>query len=268
MLGFYRLDENDIEKLPENSVNIEDNIYVLCCPIVTNEPLPKDLDCLYRTLNIPILNIDELQNYNEINYKETINFINELSEYLKLNTEIELLEEGVVGHTLKVGRYAHELCASINLSEKETRKIYIAAILHDIGKINIPSKIISKPEKLSAKEYEIMKTHCLNAKYILDDFLDDETIEIIVTHHERCNKSGYPYGIIPNLGTKIIGISDSYNAMLSKRVYKKQKTLKATLEELIRYSLDESKGGQGILYDEYLVRKFVDLHGYGILSIK
>lgn len=268
MLGYYSLDEERIKELPECSINIEDNIYTLCCPLIIGDYLPKDLEYLYDILEIPVISIDEFSSYDESKYKSLTKKIKELSGYLKLNTEIELLEEEKVGHTLRVGRYAAELCKLLNLSKEETKKIYIASILHDVGKIEIPKKIISKPGRLTPKEFEIMKTHSENARHILDDFLDEETLEIILEHHERCDKSGYPKGIIPNLGAKILGIADSYDAMLSTRVYRKQKTLKATLEELVRCSLDKKDGGKGKLYDEELVRKFVSFHGYKLLSTK
>lgn len=268
MLGYYKLDEERIKSLPSGSINIEDDIYNICCPLVIGEPLSKDLECLYLTLEIPIINIDDFNNYDDSKYTSLKRKIKELSGYLKLNTEIELLEEEKIGHTLRVGRYAKELCELLNLSKEETKKIYIASILHDVGKIEVPKRIISKPGKLTEKEFEIMKTHSENARHILDDFLDEETLEIIIEHHERCDKSGYPKGIVPNLGAKILGIADSYDAMLSSRVYKKQKTLKAALEELVRCSIDVKNGGIGQLYDEELVRKFVSFHGYKLLSTK
>lgn len=268
MLGYYKVDEERIKKLPENCINIEDNIYNLCCPLIIGEPLTKDLEHLYNILEIPVINIEDFEYYDESQYASLGKKVKSLSEYLKLNKEIETLEEGSLGHTLRVGRHAYELCKLIGLPKEDIKKIYIASILHDVGKIEVPKKIISKPGKLTDKEFEIMKTHSENARHILDDFLDDETLEIIIEHHERCDKSGYPKGIVPNLGAKILGIADSYDAMLSTRVYKKQKTLKATLEELVRCSLDVKDGGKGKLYDEELVRKFVSFHGYKLLSTK
>ncbi len=266
MLGYYKLDESLVKKLSPNSINIEENLYTVCCPVIIGEDLPKDLFYLYDTLEVPIINFEDLENFNHREYKELEHYLKEFSQYLSLNMEIELLEEGSLGHLLRVGRYARELCDLLKLPKVETKDIYIASLFHDVGKIEIPKKILSKPGKLTDKEFEIMKNHSKFGVEILRDFLSDKILEMIYSHHERCNKSGYPRGIIPNTGAKIIGIADSYDAMLSNRVYKKNKTLKAAQEELIRCTLDVSNGGKGVLYDEEMVRAFVKYHGYGILE--
>ena len=153
MLGYYKVDEERIKKLPENCINIEDNIYNLCCPLIIGEPLTKDLEHLYYILEIPVINIEDFEYYDESKYASLGKKVKSLSEYLKLNKEIETLEEGSLGHTLRVGRHAYELCKLIGLSKEDIKKIYIASILHDIGKIEVPKKIISKPGKLTDKEF-------------------------------------------------------------------------------------------------------------------
>lgn len=268
MIGYYRLTDEEIKELPSGSKNIETDIYNLACPLIIGDDLPKDLYLLYTTLEIPILKFEDLSNYNDSEYKNLKKYIREFTGYLKLNTEIEHLEEGEVGHTLRVGRYALELCKLLNLSKEETKNIYLGALFHDIGKTRIPNKILSKPGKLNDKEFETMKKHSIYGVEIMSDFLNDEVLEMILTHHERCDKSGYPKGIIPNTGAKIIGIADSYDAMISNRVYKKNKSLKAAQEELVRCSLDKKSGGAGKLYDEDMVRKFVTFHGYKTLASK
>lgn len=266
MLGYYKLDESQINKLPSNSINIEENIYEICCPLIIGDDLPKDLYYLYETLEVPIIKFEDFKNFDNSKYKELIHYLREFSQYLSLNIEIEMLEEGSLGHLLRVGKYTKELCDLLNIPKNEAKDIYIAGLFHDVGKTGIPKKILSKPDKLTPKEFEIMKNHSLYGVEILKDFLNENTLEIILSHHERCDKSGYPKGIIPSLGAKIIGIADSYDAMLSNRVYKKNKTLAGAQEELIRCSLDIKNGGKGRLYDEDMVRKFVSYHGYKILK--
>jgi putative nucleotidyltransferase with HDIG domain len=268
MIGYYRLTDKQIKELPKNAQNIEENIYNVCYPLIIGEELPKDLYYLYETLEIPIIKYEELQNVDLSTYKKHDKKLAAFSSYLKLNQEIELLEEGKIGHTLRVGRYALELCKLLNLDKEETKEIYLGAIFHDIGKTNIPKKILSKPGKLTEKEFEIIKTHCEKGVEILDDFFNKNILDMILNHHERCDKSGYPNKIEPNLGAKIIGIADSYDAMTSNRVYKKNKSLKAAQEELVRCSLDKVHGGIGKLYDETMVRKFVSYHGYNLLAKK
>lgn len=266
MIGYFNVNEDDLKNLPKEIKNIEDNIYDLAYPIITNVELPHDLKYLYETLNIPIITVDEYKNFKgDEKFK---NKIKGFSEYLQLNIQIEMLEEGCIGHTLRVARYAHELCTLANLDKKTTKKVYIAALFHDIGKIEVPKRIISKPGRLTDKEFEIMKTHSMHGYEILQGYLDEETLDMVLSHHERMNKSGYPKGIIPSIGARIIGIADSYDAMLSNRVYKKNKSLKATLEELVNCTIEVKDGGKGVLYDKELVRKFVAHHGYDILMKK
>jgi len=268
MLGYYKLEENQLKKLPKNIKNIEENIYEVCYPLIIGEELPKDIYYLYNTLEIPVYKYKDFSDIDISTYEKQANYFEAFSEYLKLNTEIELLEEGKVGHTLRVGRYSLELCKLLDIDKNITKEIYIAALFHDVGKINIPKKILSKPGRLTEKEFEIIKTHSEKGVEILDDFFNNHILEMIQSHHERCDGSGYPKGIEPSLGAKIIGIADSYDAMTSKRVYKKNKSLKAAQEELVRCSLDKQSGGIGKLYDEKMVRSFVSYHGYKILGTK
>ena len=268
MLGYYRLNKEQLQKLPSNKKNIEEDIYDLCFPLIIGEELPKNLYYLYNTLEIPVIKFEDLNNYTLKEDNEEKEYIKEFKEYLKLNTEIELLEEGQVGHTLRVARYSLELCNLLKLDKEKTKEIYIASLFHDLGKSQIPSKILSKPGKLNEKEYEIIKTHCEKGALILSDFLDENTLKIILSHHERCDKSGYPKGIEPELGAKILAIADSYDAMTSNRVYKKNKTLKSAQEELIRCTLEVKNGGKGKLYDEEMVRAFINYHGYNVLMFK
>ena len=266
MTGYFNLNEEELKNLSKNIKNIEDNLYDLAYPLITNMDLPHDLRYLYETLNIPIIKPEEFENFN-IDEKFSKK-IKGFSEYLQLNIEIEMLEEGKIGHTLRVARYAHELCTLAGIDKKMTKKIYIAALFHDLGKIEVPKRITSKPGRLTYKEFEIMKTHCEHGYEILQGYLDEEILDMILSHHERMNKSGYPKGIVPSLGARIIGIADSYDAMLSNRVYKKNKSLKGTLEELVNCTIEVKDGGKGILYDKELVRKFVAFHGYDILKQK
>ena len=268
MVGYYRIEDEQIKRLPKNSKNIENNIYEICCPLIIGEELPKDLQLLYNTLEIPVVHYEELENYEKDKNTKLEKYIEEFKEYLKLNIEIELLEEGEIGHALRVGRYALELCKLLSLKKEETKDIYIAALFHDVGKTRIPSKILSKPSKLKPQEFEIIKKHSEYGVEIMEDFFPKNILETILTHHERCDKSGYPKGIIPNQSAKIVGIADSYDAMISNRIYKKNKSLKSAQEELVRCTLDSKNGGKGKLYDEQMVRLFVNFHGYNTLAKK
>ncbi len=259
MVGYYRLQEEDMERVGFPIKNIEENIYDLCCPLLVNrkEALPKELLYLYETLEIPILTIDEFQAYEEDSYSELKDYLKKFSYYLQLNIVVELSEEEKLGHLLRVGRYAKELAESVHLSKKEVDNIYIAALFHDVGKSRIPVEIIGKKNKLSDQEFSIIKTHSDLARSILGDFLEENILEMVEGHHERMDGSGYAKGIIPNIGVQILGIADSYDAMISSRVYHQSESRESAFEELLLCTKEKENGGKGILYNLDLVNQFI-----------
>ncbi len=261
MLGYYQLTEEQIHILPEESRNMEENLYHLCYPLVVNEKkdLPVDIRDLYEMLDIPILSFIEFSHTKNVRNLELEEYLEKFSQYLELNVNIELQEENRLGHLLRVGHYAKELATSLNLSKQEIKDIYIAAIFHDIGKCLVPKGILDKKGKLTNEEFEIVKKHCDDALKVLDGFLSEPSLSMIRFHHERCNGSGYPKGIIPNLGDKILGIVDSYDTMISDRVYQKAMTKEEAFTELRNCTKAIEDGGKGILYDQNLVEQFIQL---------
>ena len=128
------------------------------------------------------------------------------------------------GHSERVSVYAARLGEHMGLSKREVEQLRVAGMLHDIGKIGIPDSILNKPDKLSAQEYEIMKTHPAVAKKILSRIQPlKDVLPIIYHHHEHYDGSGYPDGLagkdIPLLA-RIISVADGFEAMTSNRSYK------------------------------------------------
>ncbi len=259
MVGHYQLKEKNVEKIGIPIKNIEENIYDLCCPLLVNNKreLPKELLYLYETLGIPILTVDEFQSFEEESYNALESYLRTFSYYLQLNIVVELSEEEKLGHLLRVGKYAKELASKTHLSKQEIDNIYIAALFHDVGKSKIPVEIIGKKNKLSDQEFSIIKTHSDLARSILNDFLDESILEMIEGHHERMDGSGYAKGIIPSLGIQVIGIADSYDAMVSSRVYHHGESKESAFEELLRCTKAKEEGGKGILYNLDLVNQFI-----------
>lgn len=141
-------------------------------------------------------------------------------------------------HSTRVTNFSMAVANIINLSEEEKDVLYIAASLHDIGKVGIPDSILLKKDKLTDEEFMIIKKHPDIGADILKQLppMARET-EIIRYHHERFDGRGYPAGIsgqeIPLL-SRIITIADSYDAMTSDRPYRNGLSVDKAIEEIIR----------------------------------
>ena len=259
MIGYYGLHLKDINQLGLNCFDVKENIYNLCSLLIVKDKkfLPKELLCLYDTLEIPIILYDDIKLLNITINTELSSYLSLFSKYLQLNIDIEMAEEDELGHLLRVAMYAKMLASSLNFSKQEIKKIYIAALFHDIGKYLIPKEIIGKKDKLNKVEYGILKMHSLLARFMLNQFFDESIIDMIESHHERFMGNGYPSGKIPSIGAQIIGIADSYDAMVSNRVYGKSKSNQEALEELDLCTRSKEEGGKGVFYDPKLVKNFI-----------
>lgn len=148
-------------------------------------------------------------------------------------------------HSLRVSDMACRLCSYLGLSPEETRTIHIAAHLHDIGKIGIPDAILRKPDRLDNQEWAVMKDHTkIGAEILCESPGFEEIAEIVLHHHERYDGRGYPdnaeLSYIP-LGSRIIAVCDSIDAMASARAYRRAMPLDACRNEIEK--------GIGTMYD-------------------
>jgi putative two-component system response regulator len=143
------------------------------------------------------------------------------------------------GHQKRVARLASEVGRKMGLTEDECKGIHIAASLHDIGKINIPSEILNKPGKLTEIEMSLIRTHPqLGYDIVKNVPFPWPVAETILQHHERLDGSGYPMGLKGNeigLFAKIIGTVDVIEAMSSHRPYRPALGMVIALEEITKY---------------------------------
>jgi putative nucleotidyltransferase with HDIG domain len=158
---------------------------------------------------------------------------------------VESRDPYTAGHQRRVAELARAIAREMGLSEWQTMGIYVAGLLHDVGKVAVPSEILSKPGKITDSEFSIIKNHCRVGCEILQriDFPWPVT-KAVLQHHERLDGSGYPEGLSGDqiiIEAKILGVADVVEAMSSHRPYRPALGLKSALEEVSRAS--------GILYD-------------------
>ncbi len=162
---------------------------------------------------------------------------------------VETRDPYTFGHEAKVAIISCRIAEEMHLSKEQIEAIHISATLHDIGKISVPSEILTKPGRLSDLEMEIIKTHCRVAYDILKTIKFPYPVaDIILQHHERMNGSGYPQGLKEEsilLEARIIGTADVIDAMASHRPYRPALGVGVAMEEIVRC--------RGKLYDSAVV---------------
>ena len=167
-------------------------------------------------------------------------------------------------HTERVATTAELLASKLGLEPERIWRIRRAAPLHDVGKIGIPDKILLKPGKLTADEFEVIKTHTVIGGRILCEsrfpILQTAT-EIAFTHHERWDGTGYPAGLlrttIPIAG-RIVAVADAFDAMTHARPYKAAFSVEHAVAEIKRCS--------GTQFDPQVVAAFMTLHHYDLVE--
>lgn len=129
----------------------------------------------------------------------------------------------LAGHSRRVARHATMLGRRMGLTRKELARLRAAAAIHDVGKLQIPPDILSKPGRLTAEEFALIKRHSEDGAYIVASLGDPELTAIVRHHHERIDGKGYPYGLkgpqIP-LGARIVAVADTFDAITSIRPYR------------------------------------------------
>jgi len=182
-------------------------------------------------------------------------------------------------HSVRVAQMAKRFAERLGHSSSEISEIYLAATVHDIGKIGIPDSVLLYPGKLDDTQWDIMKTHPKIGAQILEKSAEfaaegpglditplvpslfyklmEEIMEGVLHHHERYNGSGYPDSLtgkqIPYI-SRIIAICDSTDAMLSNRVYRK-----ALYYDFCKEDLEKNSG---IMYDPDLLSVFIENWDY------
>lgn len=158
---------------------------------------------------------------------------------LTLGECVESRSKETAGHVRRVSECCRLLAAAVGLDEQEVDLVRLAAPMHDVGKIGIPDSILLKPGKLSAEEFEIMKSHTRLGYQILKGSsrpIMQAAAVIAHEHHERWNGTGYPRGLSGediHLFGRIVCLVDVFDSLLSRRVYKEPWTLEQTRDYIV-----------------------------------
>ena len=157
-------------------------------------------------------------------------------------------------HSEHMTGFALALTEALGCSEEMYGVVRVAGLLHDVGKIGVPDAILRKPGKLTAEEYEVMKTHVALSAAIIHGLPNlPDILDAVANHHERWDGKGYPRGVageqIPYLG-RIMAIADAFSAMTLDRPYRAGMSTEAALAEIER--------GAGTQFDPRLARVFID----------
>ncbi|WP_433415988.1 HD-GYP domain-containing protein [Microtetraspora malaysiensis] len=165
------------------------------------------------------------------------------------------------GHCTRVSRASSMIAEEIGMGTERLRAIRYAGMLHDVGKLGVPTKVLQKDGKLTEEEFAAIQLHPMRGLEIVHgiDFLD-EAFAGIMHHHERQDGKGYPMGLagdeIPEFA-RIIAVADAFDSMTSDRAYRKAKSIEEAVAEL--------RKGAGTQFDPVMVNTFIkalDRHGW------
>jgi putative nucleotidyltransferase with HDIG domain len=157
-----------------------------------------------------------------------------------LTSSIDAKDPYTCGHSERVAVISHWVAEKMGLPAEEVQTIYLAGLLHDVGKIGVSELVLQKPGRLLPEEFEQIKQHPQIGSNILSGIRQmAEVSRTVLTHHERYDGKGYPMGLrgqqIPLAG-RIIKLADSFDAMISSRVYRGALPVVAALSEIRLYS--------------------------------
>jgi putative nucleotidyltransferase with HDIG domain len=168
---------------------------------------------------------------------------------------VEMRDPYTSGHQARVAELAQAIAEEINMTPGDVEGVYMAASIHDIGKISLPAEILSKPVQLTEIERKMIQAHATVGYEILKGIDFSWPIaQILLQHHERMDGSGYPHGVRGKeilIEARIVGVSDVVETMASHRPYRPSIGLDKALEEIFN--------GREKLYDEQVVNACLKL---------
>jgi len=177
----------------------------------------------------------------------------QLPRMLALAEELDIRDSGTTGHAETVGRYSELIARELGFDEPHVERVRLAGVLHDIGKIGVSDRVISKQGPLEPSEWRTIRTHPeLGARLLAHPDLEDLRAWVLA-HHERVDGTGYPHGLageqIP-IESRILAVADAYEAMTAGRSYRPALGDGMAAAEL--------RAGAGAQFDAKIVEVFLD----------
>lgn len=170
-----------------------------------------------------------------------------------LISAMEGMVEDIYGHVHRVSGVSISIGEILGLAPLDLDRLATVGVLHDVGKLHVDTRLLSKPAGLDAPETEHMQRHTLFGFAMTADLFEREISEAILFHHERFDGSGYPHGRagdeIPLLA-RIVAVADAYDAITSERAYQPALPSEYALQEIRTYS--------GTQFDPVIVEAFLD----------
>ncbi|MDX8377971.1 MAG: PAS domain S-box protein [Mariprofundales bacterium] len=235
-------------------------------PIELSVVEEREFDGIYfnafmRDISLKVKSRNELINAHSELMDSLVGTINAISK------AVEAKDPYTAGHQRRVADIACAIAREMGLSSDQVQGIFMGGMIHDIGKLQTPSDLLSKPTKLKAIEYRLIQEHAVTGYEILKDIKFPWPVaEIAYQHHERINGTGYPQGLKGEeicLEARIVAVADVVEAISSHRPYRPALG--------INIAIDEIKAKRGIFYDSEVVDaclKAVEENKIEILPLK
>lgn len=220
--------------------------YIYIEPIENLSEIDRQLIYIFAKQCSQALENHQLHSNIVSSFEHAVDMLAEIAEYK---------DKATGGHVNRLDHYTQAIAKAMGIAVDEARRYGKASRLHDVGKVGIPDYILTKPGKLTAEEFEIIKTHTtLGANILGHDPVFSLARDIALNHHERWDGRGYPSGIKSrelSLATRIVSVADVFDAMISWRPYKQPWPIAQVREAIAE--------GAGSLFDPEVVSAFLQV---------